>query len=417
MKSVFNCRCWGTTGRKLGFGAVLVAVTLLLPGCGKASGSSAKSKGGAPAAQRKVTTVRVTERAIERSIIALGSLRAHEHAVLSAKVAGRLQAVQVDLGSRIKQGDVLAKIESRDYELQVKKAEATLTQARAALGLPLDGTEDKIELEEMSAVKEGAAVLAEAKANLDRMTRLQDAKIAPVSEVDTARAAYLVALNRYEDAKQKTRQQQALVVQRRAEYEIAQQELTDTKILAPFDGMVQERQADQGEYMNVASPILTVVRLDPLRLRVEVSERDAPKVALGQTIRFYLEGQTNVFTGTVQRLSPALDENTRMLIVEADIRNDGQLRSGYFVRAGIVTTPDAKALTIPTNALSSFAGLEKAYSIQKSAAVEKRVTTGQRGGDWVEVLSGLKRDDEVILHPGNLQTGNPVIVEGSAGAL
>ena len=362
-------------------------------------------------APRKVRTVRAVEQPIERSIVALGSLMVHEHATLSAKVAGRLQSIEVDLGSLVKPGDILARIEPRDYELKVSQAAAALAQARVVLGLPLEGDDDRIELEQVSSVKQNRAMLDEAKSNYDRITSLAGEKLISQSELDAAKSAYLVALNRCLDTQEKARQQQAVVMQRRVEWEIAKQQLADTVIKSPFEGGIQDRRADVGEYFNIGTPLVTVVRLDPLCLRVEVSERDATQVRRGQDLRFALEGDTHVYDVTIQRLSPALDETNRMLVVEADIKNDGRFHPGCFARAEIVIAKASPALTIPTNAVIAFAGIEKAFIVQAGKAVEKRVTTGRAAREGVEVLSGLARGDEVVLDPGSLQTGYPVVAD------
>lgn len=388
----------------------VVALVLVLPACNRGSAPAAKGPGTKLAAPRSVQTSPVAERRIERSVYALGSLSAHEKATLSAKVAGRVQSVHVDLGTTVTQGDVLARIEPRDYELKVKQAAAALAQARAVLGLPLEGDNDQSDPEATSAVKGARAILDEAEANLARVKKLKQQMIVSDSDLDTAQSVYLVALNRYADAQETARQHQGMVAQRRAEYEIAKQQLTDTVITAPFDGGIQERRADLGEYLIVGAPVITLVRLNPLRLRLEVSERDAPKVTLGQTLRFTVEGDTNTVSSKVERLGPALDETTRMLLVEADIPNDGRLHPGCFARAEIVTEPQARALTIPANAVTSFAGLEKALLIQDGKAVEKRIVVGQRTTSWVEVVSGLAAGEEVILNPGSLQTGSPVVL-------
>lgn len=390
------------------------ALALALTACNGEKKPATAGSGRTTPPPRKVQTVPVIERRVERSLIALGSLSAHERATLSAKVPGRVQSIQVDIGSRVRRGEVLAQIEPRDYELKVQQAAAALSQSRAVLGLPLEGDNDQVDPEKVNMVKEAHAVLDEAKANLGRSQQLTQEKIISESQLDTAQSAYLVALNRFQDTQEKVRQQQALVAQRRVEHEIAKQQLADTTLRAPFDGGIQERPANVGEYLTLGLPVVTLVRLDPLRLRVEVSERDASRIELGQTVRFTLEGDTNVYSGKIHRLSPALDENTRMLAVEADIPNDGRFHSGYFVRAEIVTAPDAVALTIPAQAVVAFAGLEKAFTCQKGKAAEKRITTGKRGQDWVEVVAGLERSEEVILNPGNLQNGHPVIVEPTA---
>jgi RND family efflux transporter MFP subunit len=290
----------------------------------------------------------------------------------------------------------------------VKQAEAALAQARARLGLPLEGSDDRMELEKTSLVKQARAVLDEATANHDRVTKLAAEGIISKSEVDTVTAAHLVAQNRYQDALEDARQRQALVAQRRAELEIARQQLADTTLVAPFDGAIQQRLTSPGEYLNAGAPVVTLVRMDPLRLRLEVPERDAPKVRIGQQIRLSLEGETNRCTGEIKRLSPALQEQNRMLVVEADVPNDGALHPGTFARADIVTDHKAQGVVVPAEALITFAGLEKVISVKQGKAVEKRVVTGDRGNGWVEIVSGLEAGEPVVLVPGNLQTGQPV---------
>ena len=386
--------------------ALLVAVSACDPARNAANRKA--GVGQATVAPRKVLTARVAERRMERSVIALGSLLAFEQATLSAKVAGRVQEIRVDIGSRVRRGDTLAMMEPIDYQLKVQQAAAALSQARAALGLPLLGESDQIEVEEIAAVKEARAVLAEAKANHERTKSLTQEKIVSDAQLDTAQSAYLVALHRCQDALETVNQKQAILAQRRAEWAIARQQLTETTLVAPFDGGVQARQTSVGEYLVVGAPMVTLVRLDPLRLRVEVSERDAPLVRLGQVVRFSVEGETNVFQSQIQRLSPALTEN-RMLVVEADLPLDERLHPGYFTRAEIVTRPETLALTIPTNAVVTFSGLEKAFAIRDGKAVERRITTRQRGPAWIEVATGLTAGEEIILNPGQLQNGNPVI--------
>lgn len=388
--------------------ALALAAAALAAACDVGHKPAEKATSSKAVPPRRVQVEKVSEQQLERSVMALGSLVAHEKATLSAKVAGRVQTLHVDVGATVKKGSPLAQIEPRDYELKVRQALAALSQARAVLGLPIEGDNDQIDPENTSAVKGARAVLDESKANLNRVKQLSQQKIVSESEVDTAQSGYLVALNRCADAQETARQQQAMVAQRRAEYEIAKQQLADTVLTAPFDGGIQERKADVGEYLIVGAPVITVVKLEPLRLRVEVSERDAGRVRLGQLMRFTVEGNTNRFEGQVDRLSPALDENTRMLLVEADIRNEGRLHPGCFARAEIVTEPAARALTMPAEAIITFVGLEKAIVVQDGKALEKRITTGQRGKDWVEVLSGLKAGEAVVLNPGGLQNGNPV---------
>jgi RND family efflux transporter MFP subunit len=362
-------------------------------------------------APRSVQVATVYETALERSVTVIGSLLAQDQATLSAKVAGRLHAIAVDLGSPVREGQLLAEIEPVDYELQLKQARALLAQARARLGLPLDGDSDQIEPEKTSTVRQTKALLEESRKNRERVLRLSAQGIISQSELETADAAYEVALNHYQDALLEVWQRQGALAQRRAEFEIARQQLADARIQAPFDGVVQERKASKGEYLVVGGPVLTVVRVNPLRLRLEVPERIAPAVRAGQSVRLAVEGDTNQYTGQIARLRPAINEQDRMLIVEADVQNNGQLRPGSFARADIIIEEKGLALTVPPQALLIFAGVEKAFVCENGKAVERIVETGRRAPQMVEVLSGLRKGESVVLQPGGLQTGQSIAAE------
>ncbi len=359
---------------------------------------------------RDVRAVRTHPEPLERTVRSFGSLSAHEQATLSTKVPGRLENMAVDLGTIVRQGELIAQIDQRDYHLQVQQTEALLAQARVRLGLPLQGEDDTVDPDKTSGVRQTRAMLEEARANRDRIASLSAQKIISKSELETAVANFEVAQSKHDDALQETRTRQALLAQRRAELKIARQQLEDTTIRAPFDAAIQERRANLGEYLPASAPVVTIVRIDPLRLRLEVPERDASKIAVGQRVRLTLQGATNVYAGEIKRLSPALDERSRMLRFEADVPNPGSLRPGSFVTADIVVNRTDQALMVPLNAIVTFAGIEKVFVSESGKALEKSIATGQRLGELVEVTSGLAPGETVILDPGNLQNGQAVSV-------
>jgi len=359
---------------------------------------------------RQVKTIVVRETQWERTVTVLGSLAAHDQATLSVKVPGRLETIPVDFGSVVKRGQMIAQVEPRDYQLRLQQAEAALAQARARLGLSPEGTDDGVNPEHTSTVRQAQALLEEARQNRDRLASLSEKGFVSRAEFDSAEATYKVALSRRQDAIEEIRNRQALLLQRRSELEIARQQLADTVVLAPFDGMVQTRHASVGEYLAAGAPVITVVRMDPLRLRAEVPERAAHRIRAGQEVRVIIEGDPKIHEGRIMRLSPTINEQNRMLTVEADVRNNGSLRPGSFARVEIVTDGEDKALTVPADTIVSFAGIEKVFVVQNGKVVEKPVTTGHRAGGWAEVTTGVNLGDVVILEPGNLQSGQAVQV-------
>lgn len=373
------------------------------PASGRAAGAD-KSK------PREVKTVQVIQIPIGEMVTVNGTLAAYDQTTVGTKVAGRLQTISVDLGSVVRKGQAIARLEQPDYQIRVQTAQASLAQARARLGLSPDGSDDRITAEQTGTVREAKAVLDEAKAKRDRAVRLINQGIIPRAEFDTADSEYKVAVGRYQDAVEEIRNRQGVLAQRRSELNLARQQLADTVLISPMTGVVQQKLASVGEYLAAGAPIVEIVQIDPLRLRVDVPEREAHNVRTGQSVRVTVEGDPDAYLGYVKRLSPTISQQNRVLAVEADVRNSGRLRPGAFVRAEIVTDQTSTAATVPTNAVVTFAGIEKVITVEGGKAVEKVVTTGRRGPDWIEIKSGVNVGQAVVVNPGNLQSGTAVIV-------
>lgn len=400
---------------------------ILLPGCSSPAEESKPRAQPEMAEAREVVLKPVETRELQRSLIVTGTLAADERVVLSTQVDGRVQSMLVDLGSSVQQGDPIASLDTTDYRLRVEQASSLLAQARARLGLDVQGTSSEVVIDQTSLVKEAQATFEEASANLERSRALVERRLVARADFDTANAAYLRAQTGVENAREEIRNRLAMLRQRRSEVELAKKQLADATVRAPFSGMVEARQAGVGQYLSVGAPVATLVRIDPLRLRAEVPERDAGSIRTGQRVTFAIDGQEALFEGRVARISPILAEQSRTLLVEAEIRNPGNLRPGSFTRAEIVQDGAEKALVVPLSALVTFAGVDKVLTVDADRVVEKRVVTGRRGAaasgpvraaevegraaarepeqDYVEILSGLLAEERVIAEPGNLQQG------------
>lgn len=385
---------------------LLLLTCLALAGCKKAE----NTQPGQPKLEtRKVQTARVVELGVEETIAAQGALAAQDRAVLSAKVPGRLESIQVDMGKAVKEGDLLARIESRDYELRLLQAEAALAQARARLGIAITGEEDKVEPEKTSVVKEARAVLAEATKNRDRALKLREEGVIAEADVEAAEAAFQVASSRFDEAVHEAKTRMATLKERQAELAMAEQQLKDTEIRAPFPGIVERRQISPGEYLSVATPVVTVVRVDPIRARFEVVEKDAPLVRLGQTVHLQVYGMKETSDGKINRISPVIAAGGLMLLVEADAPNPkGLLRPGSFVKAQVVVNDNSRGLFVPQGAVSTFAGIHKIFLVHEGKAVEKEVGLGRVHGKMVEVLGEVEPGAMVVVEPGTLRNGQPI---------
>jgi RND family efflux transporter MFP subunit len=393
------------------FAALFSLAPSLLSSCkSDYAGAAGQGRPGETKVARQVKTAVVAETPFGETVTANGTLAAYDQTTASVKVPGRLRDISVDLGTVVRRGQVIAQVEPEDYKLRVQQSEASLAQARARLGLTPDGTDDKVDPEQTATVRQARAVLEEARFSRDRAAKLVEQGVIAKADFDTADSVFKVAQGRYQDAYEEVRNRQGILAQRRSEVALARQQLKDTAVYAPLDGIVQEKRASVGEYLAAGAPVVNIVRMDPLRLRAEVPERDAHNIHLGQNVRVTVEGDANAYMGQIMRLSPVIAEQNRMLMVEADVRNNGKLRPGSFAHAEIVTNDAKMAVTVPSNAVVTFAGIEKVIVVQNGKALEKPITTGRRSGEWTEIVAGVNVGEHVIVDPGNLQSGQAVQV-------
>lgn len=355
-----------------------------------------------------VPVIRVERAPVDRSVTVTGTLAAEEQVMLSLKVTGRLDEVLVDLGSPVRRGQTIARLTPTDFDLRLRQAEAALQQARARLGLDPTGSDDTVNAEQTGLVRQAKAALDEARRQRDRYATFVQRGISARADLESAEAQLQIADARFQDALEEVRNRQAILAQRRSELALARQQLDDTTLRSPIDGIVRERHAFAGEYRAAGTPVVTVVRQNPLRLQLSVPERAATNVRLGQPVRVTVEGDGTVHEGRVARLSPAITEGNRTLPIEAEVPNDaGRLRPGMFARAEIVTD-ETLAILVPQSSLVVFAGVEKLLIANDGKVREQRVRSGRRLGDNVEIVEGVSPGDLVITAPGGLAEGTAV---------
>jgi RND family efflux transporter MFP subunit len=352
----------------------------------------------------------VRELSAEDSIEASGTLAPDEQVIVAAKVAGRLTSITVDVASPVQAGQAIAQIETSDYALALERAKGSLHEARAQLGLDAAGSETRVDAEHTAMVREARATLAEAEANVVRKRALANEGLITGMELDAAEAALVRAQTSLQSSLEQVRIREAQLKQRRSDVGSAEQRLSDTVLRSPLTGIVQSRMGNVGEYFAAGAPVVQIVRVDTLRLKLSIPEREAQRVQQGQAVQIRLEGDEHVYEGRVARVAPGLDTQSRSLLLEADLKNPGHLRPGSFAHCRIVT--GSRSLpTVSQDAVISFAGLSKVLTVENGKALEKPIVTGKVLGDRVEVVSGLKLGDQVVVHPGSLKQGEAVRIK------
>lgn len=382
---------------------------LLLVGCGDGTGAKETRS---PQPPRPVTLVAATTVGLPRTVQVHGVLVALDELVAGFQVPGRLASLAVDLGDTVQRGDELASLDRSDFQLERARADAALRQIAAQLGLL--SVDAEVDIAATAAVREAEAVLEDARLNRERVQQLVQQSLSPPANLDAANAAFAIAQSRVQRAQDQVRTLIAELAMRRQELAIAEKRLQDASIRAPWTGRVAARHVAVGQYLGVGSPVITLLRTDPLRLRLEVPERQAGEVRQGQRVDFTVDGSTDLFSGTVQRLGSALDRSKRTLLVEAAVDNhDGRLLPGGFCRASIVVAADEPVVVVPEAAVASFAGVDRVFVVESGKAREVLVTLGRRTGDQVEIRSGLGAGTRIVAAPGDLVRGTPVSVTGN----
>jgi membrane fusion protein (multidrug efflux system) len=383
-------------------GILIAALSIAAAGCG-AEGATVQAE--AKAEPLVIDVVPVESRAIDRFMRVTGSLVADEQAEVSAEAPGRVVAVSVERGSVVAQGAVLVRISATETSAQLQEAEANAAQIEARLGLTAD---DSFDPKRVPDVMNAKASLDLAEAEFGRIKSLLDQKVVSQSEYDQRRAQVDVARQQFQVAQNVAEQSYRSLQAARARIELARKAQADTTIRAPFSGLVAERVVSVGDYVTRGAHVATVVRVDPMRVELTVPEQAVALVKSGQAVQISVDAYPGqMFPARIRFVSPSLRTDQRALTVEAVAANpDGRLKPGLFATALIQQPSSTPALLVPATAVEAMAGTSRAYVIKNNKIEERIVTVGETVGEYVEITSGLTREDTVAVSPkGHLSDG------------
>jgi RND family efflux transporter MFP subunit len=358
---------------------------------------------------------------IQRQIDVSGTLISPDQAKVSSEVAGVVREVRVELGHEVRPGEVLVQLEPRELEIALRRAASQLKQTEAQLGIDGVRIKEPPPDEQIAVVRTAVANRDDARAQLARTRMLMSQKLIAQADLDTVETRVKVTEAAYQAALETVQSLKATLQDRRAAVELAQKKLQDAAIKAPVGGAVSERLVQVGEFIPEQTPVVTIVQMNPLKLRTAVQERNAELIRPNQPVQFRVESLPGrVFEGRVAFISPAVDQATRTFPVEVFVDNGARmLKPGFFAKGVILTRKDENVLAVPEEAVSTLAGVSAVFVIEKDKARQQTVTIGARDGKLLEVLSGLKGDE--VLATSNLsQLATGVAVQAqpvsSAGA-
>jgi RND family efflux transporter MFP subunit len=232
------------------------------------------------------------------------------------------------------------------------------------------------------------------------------------AEFDALVAQLKAAQARYDSAVNAVSEQVSLIGVRRTELALAQQQLIDAQIVAPFDGIVEARRISPGEYVQLGQAVVSLVRTHRLRLTAGVPENKAGPIRTGQRIDIRIAGKTEPISATISRVSPMVTQTSRAVRIEADVANPQlEYQAGLFAEADIVIDADAQTLALPATAVSRFAGVQKVWLVEQGKARQQTVRTGREDSRRMEVLEGVKPGDLVVTDADQGHDGPVIAVE------
>jgi len=376
---------------------VLLAVALAttFTACSKTAARTDGNATGRPA--KVIDTEPVRRERVTRDINVSGTLAADYEVTISSQAEGVVSRILADLGDRVQAQQPLVELDPEKLQYNLDQQKAALARSLARYGATAPGNLPPID--QTPDVKRAAAELNQARGAFERATELGKRRLLSQQGLDDADAALRTKQAEYDASLQNARNLAADIDAANAAVKLADRQLRDASIRAPFDGYVQQRLVSPGELVKAQMPVTKIVRVDPLKVTAEIPEGMAPWVQNGQVVDLHVDAYPRQsFTGKVSRISPTVNQQTRAFPFEALVPNpQGLLKPGTFVRVKVTTNRVEDLLTLPYAALQYRYGVNRAFVVTGNSLVGHEVKVGDRLGDRIEIVAGVAAGDVVAM--------------------
>lgn len=291
----------------------------------------------------KVMGLLLKEEVVDNKIFVTGSVLSNEEVSLMPEISGKIIAIRFKEGSTVNKGELLVKINDADLQAQLKKLKLQ---------------------EKLAAEKEV------------RQKKLIDINGISKEEYD----ATLTQLNSV-----------------KADIEVLQAQIAKTEIYAPFTGTIGIRKISEGAYVTTSTLIATIQQINPLKIDFSLPEKYSSTVQVNDQLEFTIDGNLSKYKATVSAIEPKVDINTRTLQVRAITSNEkGNIFPGCFANIELQMSKNEKSILIPTQTLIPILKGAKVYVSKNGVAEERKVITGVRSSDKIQIIEGLNAGDTLI---------------------
>lgn len=374
-------------------GAMFLTLLLTSLGCNR-EGPASGGESAAPVPSAVVAPV--TREDLSSILTVAGQFEAYQDVDLHAKVSGYISRINVDIGDRVRTGQVIATLEVPELDAQVAGAQAQVRHSQSEIGRAQS---------EVTRAQANHAALHEAYTRLDQASKQRPG---------------LVAQQELDDAFAKDQNSEAQIDVAKAALEAAGEQLGVSKaddqrihalssysiVTAPFDGVISKRYADTGSLIQAgttsntqAMPVVRVAQSGLLRLRMPVPEADVPFIQEGGEVQVHVQATGKTFTGKIIRFTRQLDASTRTMLAEVDVPNSKlTLSPGMYAETVISLQQRNHVLAIPSQAVVRDGNQPYVLALDRANKVEKKtVTLGIQGSDRTEIVHGLFEGESVIV--------------------
>lgn len=384
--------------------AVAIMMAVPLAGCSRSQTAQASKRAQAPT---PVAVALVHKESVRRSVDVVGTLAAVDQVTISSEAEGQVRAIRADLGDRVTKGQVLVELDNEKPQYTYQQQQAALARTLAQYGAP--DPQHLPDIEKTPDVQRANADLMQATQAFDRANELSKRTLISQQALDDARTNLQSKKAAYDSSLQGARNLRASIQASEAAMKLAGRQLQDTEIRAPFDGFVERRLVNLGELVKAQMPVMAIVRLDPLKVIAEMPEKMAPWIADGRPVELHVDAyRDRTFTGRVTRISPTVNTSTRAFPFEALVPNsDAVLKPGTFARVHVESGKVDDVLTLPYAALQYRYGVNRVFVVNGDRLSVRELQVGERLGDRIEILSGVKEGERVAV------TGVDMLTDGA----
>jgi RND family efflux transporter MFP subunit len=390
------------------FVVVMAVAALTAAGCSKTETEAR----GREVSAKPVKVEAVRQETVKRTVELVGTLAAVDQVTISSEADGKVSRILADLGDRVTAGQTLIQIDREKQQYSLEQQKATLARALAQYGAA--DPQHLPDVEKTPDVQKANADLVQAKQAFDRTSALFKRSLVPQQMLDDAATALQSKQASYDLSLQTAKNLRASIQGSEASMKLADRQLRDTEIRSPFDGYVEKRLVNLGELVKTQMPVMAVVRVDPLKVIAEIPEKMAPWIKEGQPVELHVDAYPDqAFIGRVSRISPAVNTATRAFPFEALVPNkDARLKPGTFARVHIESDKVDTVLTLPYATMQYRYGVNRVFVVEGDKLAVRELKVGDRLGDRIEILSGVKAGEHVAATDvDNLTDGAKVSIE------